>query len=132
MKTVRIEKELGAIPTKSEMEVVDILVLNNIPKRLVRFLAPNRTKGSKTPDLLMDGAFWEIKTIEKLGKYTIEHAGRVGVKQAHNLVFDLRKLSITLEKKAVATIKKNFSMTKDWRGLIIIIRPNEKCLTFRK
>lgn len=132
MKKVLIEKELGAMPSIIEMEVVDILVLNKIPKKSVKFLKPNRTKGSKTPDLLIDGVFWEIKSLEKLGKYTLEHTLRAGLKQADNLVVDLRKLTIVLEKKVTITIEKEFLKRKEWRGLVIIVRPDEKCLTFKK
>ena len=128
-----IVKEVGATPSVSEMEVVDILVLNKIPKKSVKFLKPNRAKGSKTPDLLIDGAFfWEIKSIEKLGKYTLDHAERAGLKQADNLIFDLRKLAITLEKKAISEIEREFRKRKDWKGLIAIIRYDGKCLLFKK
>ena len=133
MKKVLIEKELGAMPSLVEMEVVDILVLNKIPKESVKFLKPSRAKGSRTPDLLIDGnAYWEIKSIEKLGKYTIEHASRAGLRQANNLVFDLRKLTIILEKKAMKQIEKEYEITKSWQGLIIIVRFDGKCLTFSK
>jgi hypothetical protein len=130
--SVIIEKELGAIPSATEMEVVDIIVLNKIAKKHVKFLKPSRTKGAKTPDLLMDGAFWEIKSIEKLGKYTLDHAERTGLKQADNLIFDLRKLAVNLENKAISHLKKNFEIARTWRGLVIIIRSDEKCLTFHK
>jgi hypothetical protein len=129
---VLIEKELGATPSVAEMEVVDILVLNKIPKKSVKFLKPNRIKGSKTPDLLMDNAFWEIKSIEKLGKYTLDHAERAGLKQADNLIFDLRKLTIALEKKATSEIEREFHRRKGWKGLIIIVRYDGKCLLFDK
>ena len=133
MRDVLIEKELGAFPSTVEMEVVDILVLNKIPKKSVKFLKPNRTKGASTPDLLIDGVDrWEIKSIEKLGKYTIEHAARAGIKQADNLIFDLRKLIVALEKKATSQVKRQFTMTKEWRGLVIIIRPGDEVLTFKK
>lgn len=132
MSAVVIEKELGAMPTKEEMEVVDILVLNRVPERFVRFLAPRRVRGSKNPDILVDGVVWEIKTIERLGRNTIEHAGRKGLKQASNLIFDLRRLNVVLERKAIARLRKNFEMVKDWRGLVVIVRPGGKCLLFRK
>ncbi|MDR0979948.1 MAG: hypothetical protein LBM12_02225 [Candidatus Nomurabacteria bacterium] len=132
MSKVVIEKELGAIPSKAEMEVVDILVLNNIVKKSVKFLKPNRVKGSKTPDLLMDGNYWEIKSIEKLGKYTLAHAERTGLEQADNLIFDLRKLAIKLEDKAAREIQKEFEKRKGWRGLLMIVRPGDKVLTFQK
>lgn len=127
-----IEKEIGALPSINEMEVVDILVANNIPKRHVLFLRPNRTKDAKTPDITIDGVPWEIKSIEKLGKYTLDHAERAGLKQADNLIMDLRKLSEGLEGKAVAKIEKDFRMTKSRKGLVVVVRFNGECLTFEK
>ena len=79
MDKIIIEKELGAVPSTEEIEVVDILVMNGIPKRRVVFLRPNRTKGAKTPDLKIDDRYWEIKSLEKFGKYTVDHALRAGL-----------------------------------------------------
>lgn len=132
MKKVIIEKELGAMPSTAEMEVVDILVMNKIPKKHIIFLKPNRTKGAKTPDLQIDDEYWEIKGIKKLGKYTLDHAERTGLKQASNLIFDLRKLDESLEKKAIKRLKSDFERTKIWRGMIVIVRFNGKCLILRK
>lgn len=130
---VVIEKEWGAIPSTEEMEVVDILVANKIPKKCVVFLKPSRIKGTTTPDLLIDDALrWEIKSLDKLGKYTLEHTLRAGLKQANNLVIDLRKLNIKLEKKATKEIEQEYRKRKSWRGLIIIVRYDGKCLLFSK
>jgi hypothetical protein len=129
---VVIEKELGAIPSASEIEIVDILVLNKIPKRRIIFLRPNRTKGSKTPDLRIDDLFWEIKSIERLGRYTLDHAERAGLRQADNLIFDLRKLPIPLERKATKDIEREFLRRTRWRGLIIVVRFGGECLLFKK
>ena len=130
--SILIEKELGAVPSTAEIEVVDILVIHNIPKRRITFLKPNRAKGSKTPDLLIDEAYWEIKSLDKLGKYTLEHALRAGLKQADNLVLDLRNLSISLEKKARREIEREYRKRKGWKGLIVIVRFDGGCLTFHK
>lgn len=130
--SILIEKELGAIPSTAEIEVVDILVINKIPKRHIKFLKPNRTKGSKTPDLLIDDEYWEIKSLDKLGKYTLEHALRAGLRQADNLILDLRKLSEDLEKKAAREIEREYRKRKGWRGLIAIVRFDGECLTFHK
>lgn len=120
------------MPTTAEIEVVDILVANNIPKRHVLFLKPNRTKGAKTPDLQIDGVAWEIKSIEKLGKYTLDHAERAGLRQADNLIFDLRMLALPLEKKATRAIHQEYLKRKNWKGLIVIVRLDGECLTFHK
>lgn len=129
---VVIEKELGAVPSTAEIEVVDILVINNVAKDRITFLKPNRAKGSKTPDLLIDDAYWEIKSIDRLGKYTLDHAERAGLKQADNLIFDLRKLSMSLEKKATREIEQEYRKRKGWKGLIVIVRFDGECLTFHK
>lgn len=132
MDKIIIEKEVGAIPTISEMEVVDILVINKIPATSIKFLKPIRAKGQRTPDILIDGVPWEIKSIERLGKYTLDHAERAGLKQADNLIFDFRKLAEPLEGKAIKKIKSDFDRTKSWKGLVVIVRFNGQCLTFRK
>ena len=129
---VLIEKELGAFPSVSEMEVVDILVINKIPKFSVKLLKPVRVKGQRTPDILIDSEPWEIKSIEKLGKYTLDHAERAGLKQADNLIFDFRKLREEQENKVIKKIKSDFERTKSWRGLVVIVRFNGQCLTFHK
>ena len=132
MSKITIELELGARPSEREIEAVNILVTNKIPKRQVVFLRPNRTKGAKTPDITIDGLPWEIKSIEKLGKYTLDHAERAGLKQADNLIFDLRRLDESREGKAVKRLKSDFERTKIWKGMVVIVRFNGECLLFNK
>lgn len=132
MKKVLIEKEWGAVPSTAEIEVVDILVAHAIAKERIVFLNPSRAKGSKTPDLQIDDAFWEIKSVEKLGKYTLDHAERAGLRQADNLIFDLRSLSLPLERKATNEIQREYLKRRGWRGLIVIVRFDGECLIFKK
>ena len=132
MNKVTIEKQWGAIPSTAEIEVVDILVANNVAQKRIVFLKPSRSKGAKTPDIQIDDTYWEIKSIEKLGKYTLDHAERAGLKQADNLIFDLRALSLPLEKKATDEIQREYLKRKNWRGLIIVVRFDGKCLIFKK
>jgi len=132
MSNITIKLELGARPSEREIEVVNILVINKIPRKQVVFLCPNRTKGAKTPDITIDGEPWEIKSIEKLGKYTLDHAERAGLRQADNLIFDFRKLSEPLENKVIKKVRSDFDRTKSWKGLVVIVRFNGECLTFRK
>lgn len=127
-----IELEIGARPSATELGVVEVLIAHGVVTDSVKFLKPNRTKGAKTPDILIDGAPWEIKSIEKLGKYTIEHALRAGLKQANNLIIDLRNLNESSESKSLKKLKNEFDRTKSWKGLVVIVRFNGECLTFRK
>lgn len=132
MSKVIIELELGARPSVTEIEVVEVLIAHGVVKESVKFLKPIRTKGAKTPDILMDGVPWEIKSIEKLGKYTLEHTLRAGLRQANNLILDFRKLSASLEDKASSKVQDEFRKRKNWKGLVIILRLDEKCLIFKK
>lgn len=129
---ITIEKEVGALPSVSEMEIVDILVTSKIPNQRVVFLKPSRAKGSKTPDLLIDDLYWEIKSVERLGKYTLDHALRAGLRQSENLIIDLRKLNKAFETKALTKVEKEFNITRGWRGLIVVVRSGGDCLTFKK
>jgi hypothetical protein len=131
MGKVVIEIELDAVPTESEIQAVDALVKNKIPKEHVLFLKPNRRKGSNTPDIEIDHNLrWEIKTPKKNGKYTFEHAIRAGLNQSENLVFDLRRIK-TNEDNAVRKLRMQFDKTKSWQRLIII-KKDQKYLTFNK
>ncbi|MCL2451678.1 hypothetical protein FWD20_02275 [Candidatus Saccharibacteria bacterium] len=129
---VLIEKELGATPTESESQVVDILVINKFAKKHILFLKPNRRKGSKTPDIQIDDNLkWEIKSVEKNGKYTLDHAERAGLKQSENLIFDLRKLRKNQINAVTKRLKKDFKMRNPWKRLLIITK-EEKVLTCEK
>lgn len=117
MHKVVIEKELGATPTITESEVVDILVRNNFVEEHVLFLKPSRVAGSKTPDIQIDyGKKWEIKSITKDGKYTLEHALRQGLSQSKYLVVDIRKLNSKIQEKYTEKINKEYRMTTSWLG----------------
>lgn len=136
MSKVVIEKELGALPTLQELEVADILVRNNFVKQHILFLAPHRASGSKTPDIQIDyDVKWEIKTITKDGKYTLDHALRQGLRQSKYLVVDIRKLNIKLQEKYTEKINREYQITKSWRGGVIVLkerRGNVSALTLSK
>ena len=123
MSTVLIEKELGATPTIIESEVVDILVEQGLVKKHILFLKPSRVRGDRTPDIQIDySAKWEIKSLTKDGKYTLEHALRAGLLQSSNLVVDVRKLKVAVQKKYIQKIEKEYAKRKSWVGAVIILR----------
>jgi hypothetical protein len=53
-KDIIIELEIGARPSAAEIEVVEVLIAHGAAKESIKFLKPNRTKGAKTPDILME------------------------------------------------------------------------------
>ena len=132
MGKVVIEKELGAIPTIEEIEVVDILVRCKSAQRRIIFMKPANRKGVRTPDIKIDDDIkWEIKSLEKHSKNTVDHAGRAGLRQAENLIFDLRKLRNYNSAKVIRMLEQDFTRTKKWKRLLVITK-SEKVLTIYK
>ncbi len=87
----------------------------------IEFIVPSRIQGVKTPDVMIDGSAWEIKSPQGSGKQTLERAFKVALKQSENVIFNLRKCKIpTL--KAVAKLTKEFQQTKSAKRLVIITR----------
>ena len=135
MNKVLIEKELGATPTITESEVVDTLVEYGFAREHVLFLKPSRTRGAKTPDIEIDhSARWEIKSLTRDGKYTLEHALRAGLAQSENVVIDIRKLSVPVQHKYTQRIEKEYNKRKTWKGAVVILKSQKASgiLTFRK
>lgn len=136
MTKVVIEKELGAIPTANEIEVVDILVANGFVKEHVVFLKPQRNSGTRTPDIQIDfDVKWEIKSIVKDGKYTLEHALRHGFRQSRYLIIDIRRLAPAVQQRYAHKIESEYIKRKAWLGAVIVLqskKPTDSVLTLSK
>lgn len=88
MKIYEIEFEEGANPEPHEIQTALFLKKSG---KSVRFLAPQNKQKVKTPDIIMDGVSWEIKSPMSNGSRAIEHAFRAAIKQSPNIIFDLRR-----------------------------------------
>ena len=81
----------GVLPEQHELETASFLA--ELGKD-IEFQIPNRTKGAKTPDILMDGVLWEMKTIFGKSKKTIQTALDRAGKQSKNVIIALRHTSM--------------------------------------
>jgi len=97
----------------------------------VELIPPSKTQRAKTADIIMNGIEWEMKAPTKIGKHTLDHAMKSGLKQSKNLIFDLRGIRNT-GRKAAEKLQKDFFGKKSWKRLIIIAKDPEKLLTFSK
>ncbi len=88
MKDLDLLFEDGSEPEPHEIQTA--LFLRKIGKK-VKFLAPANQDSIKTPDILMDGLKWEIKSPVSNASRTIEHAFRSALKQSENVLFDFRR-----------------------------------------
>jgi len=97
----------------------------------IEFLEPSWTKGSKTPDIQMDGLLWEIKVPQGNSKRTIENNYRIAEKQAQNIIFDLRRLPID-ETKAISQIRQQFYLRRRNTLRLLIITKSGQLLDIKR
>ena len=84
----------------------------------IEFIRPSNIPGVYSPDIIMDGVEWEIKSPKGKGKRTIEKSYHKASLQAKNIIFDLRRINLP-DRKCVAQLKKEFSDKHTNRLLII-------------
>ena len=126
-KVGKITTELGAEPTDNDLRCALFLIKRGFD---VKFLRANRQSGILTPDMEINGKTYEVKTPSKSKANTLDHAMKKGLKQAKNLIFDLRKLHST-GAKASRKLQREFQITHEWRELWIIT-VDKGLLTFKK
>ena len=78
---------LTTIPEKHEFDVAKYFASMG---KDIKFLKPSQIPNTHTPDILMDGLEWEIKSPIGNSKRTIETNFRQAVKQSRYIIFDLR------------------------------------------
>ena len=60
----------------------------------IEFLVPSNVPGVKTPDVLVDGETWELKSPIGSGRHTISHQVERGRRQSERIVLDATRTSI--------------------------------------
>ncbi len=125
MKIIDIHFEDSAEPEPHEIHTALFLRKQG---RHVTFLAPKNQAGVRTPDIIMDGLRWEIKSPQNAGARTIEHAVRSASKQSENIIIDLRRSKLKTERALTqiifhtikrTNIKKLFVITKSGKQIDI-------------
>lgn len=96
----------------------------------VELLPPVQRKGARTPDIKMLELEWEMKNPRSNGKYTLEHSFRSALKQAPNIIFDIRNSKIP-QQKCIAEIERRFNDFKKVNRVMIITK-KQKLLDFSK
>jgi hypothetical protein len=126
MKTGKIDvSRLSNPPLKSEFLTAKILARRGDD---IKFLEPNRAKGSKTPDILMHGRHWEIKCPKGAGKYNLQHAFKTAVKQSENIVFNLYRMPGN-EENNIRKLEKMFKSSSSAKHMIVI-KKSRKIIDF--
>ncbi|HEY1645415.1 MAG TPA: hypothetical protein VGF75_03430 [Candidatus Saccharimonadales bacterium] len=102
----------------------------------VTFLVPNRRKGAKTPDIIMNELLWEIKSPTGKSSRTIENNLRIALRQSPNIVLDLRRMDGRIPtNKLLREVEHRFTDAKSIRHIIVITRQEkhidlERCFLY--
>ena len=117
----------NVFPKPSPREISAAHILSKYFKSDVKFIPRSN---QKTPDFLINGLHWELKTPTGTGKYNIQHLLHSAIRQSKNIVVDTRfsKMHITRIKNeltfhsSVTTkgIKRLLLITKDEKIIVII------------
>ena len=112
-------------PKPSQREISAAYILSDYFDSDVEFV-PRSTY--KSPDFLIKGEYWELKTPTGKGKYNIQHALKSASRQAENIIIDAR-----FSKLHIARIKNELRYElKEARKIqkIILIDKKKKILAF--
>ena len=91
--SVIVPREVNPKPSAREMSAA--YILNDFFKSDVKFVVRS---DNKTPDFLIKGLYWELKSPTGNGKYNLQHALRSAAKQSENIIIDARFSKIHINK----------------------------------
>ncbi len=114
-------KNNGVHLQEHEFKTVKILLSQG---HNIELIPPSRIKGMRTPDMVMDGKMWEMKSPEGNSKRTIMNTIQNASHQAVNIIIDLQRCKLE-ESKALEEIKHHFSLSKRIRKIKIITKNQE-------
>ena len=96
----------------------------------IELIPPSNTPKAKTPDFMMDGKAWEMKSPQGKSRVTVEHAFKRAAKQSENIIIDLRRTKIPTDQTKTA-LEKLFGSSRRVRNLKVITR-EQQLLDFKK
>jgi len=105
---------LKPFPARYEISAADLLA--NYFNSDVEFIPRSN---QKTPDFLIKGITWELKSPTGKGKNNIERQLQSGLKQSQNIIFDSRRSKIHIT-KIRNELNRQFGLSKSMRKLLLI------------
>lgn len=103
-------------PETHELETADVFARTG---KDVEFIPPRRMRGSKMPDIKMDGVLWEMKSPTGSGKKTIQDQIKRAMRQSKNIILDGRRTKLT-DEYIVKELQKQVALSRSIKRLIFI------------
>ena len=115
---------LNTPPEKHEYEAARYFAKRG---KNVIFLRPSDIKKHHTPDFMMDGKMWELKSPIVYGRNSFEDNLRRAVRQSEHIIYDLRYLNMNDEQRYIRELNK-------WKAkkrikTLLVIKKNGQLLT---
>jgi hypothetical protein len=111
---VIIPAGLKPFPARYEISAADLLA--NYFKADVEFIPRSN---QKTPDFLINGITWELKSPTGRGKNNIERQLQSGLKQSYSIIFDSRRSKIHIA-KIRNELNRQLRLSKSMQRLLLI------------
>ena len=108
--------QLNTKPEPHEYQTAEFF--SELGKDIV-FIKPSDIKDTHTPDFMMDGVAWEVKSPMGNSKHTIENNFRNAVIQSRYIIFDLRRTKLT-DSQCLSQLRREFSARPYLKRLLII------------
>ena len=105
-------------PEPHEYAVADIFARAG---KDVEFIKPSRIKGSRSPDVIIDGVLWEIKSPTGSGKYTVQTQLKRAAKQSKNIIIDSSRTKLP-DDFLVKELQKYYSLVKSIKRLTLVTK----------
>ena len=96
----------------------------------IELIPPSNSPKSKTPDFIMGGIAWEMKSPQGKSKTSLEHIVKKASKQSENIIIDLSHSKMK-EDTAIREVEKCFYQISSCRRLKIITK-NHILLEYKK
>ncbi len=106
-----------------------ILFLTNLGHD-IELIPRSTTCGVQTPDIIMNGIGWEIKSPKGKGKWLIKNTIQNASHQSENIIIDLRRIKIN-QTKCLSAIERQFKFSKRIKKILVITK-DRKLLDFYK
>jgi hypothetical protein len=119
--------DMNALPEPHEIEATKIFTRKG---ENVEFINPSRSQKTKTPDIMLYGIAWEIKSPTGNSRWTIETQFGRAAKQSCNIILDMRRTKLP-DKQTIKEAEKQFNKRRGIRRLIIITKQS-KTIDFKK
>ncbi len=120
--SVIVPKNVFPKPSVREMSAAYILL--DYFKTDIEFIPRNN---QKTPDFMIGGIEWELKTPIGTGKYNIQHLLHAAIRQSRNIIIDARFSKMHLS-KIVNDLKRHSTLTTKGIKHLIVITKSKKII----